>query len=732
MNGSAPPVGLRSVAWTRMKSFRVVTTACLGLVAAGCGIAASTSAGPTARYIVEGSSSASAAAGVASAGGRVLLSLPIVHGVDASLTAAEAETLGEQGLSVSPDLTVTVESSTGLSPQTPSGVFTSVTGAATMWADGFTGSGVTVAVLDTGVDAALPDLGSRVIGGVDLSGSGVGSALSDEYGHGTFIAGLIASNGASSAGAYEGVAPGADLVSIKVAGATGITSESTVIEGVSWAIANKASDNIRVLNISLGVEPPSPTALDPLDQAVEQAWNAGIVVVTSAGNFGPDNGTISAPGDDPLVITVGAMDDNGAAASSGYTMTTFSSVGPTPNDGWFKPDLVAPGRSVVSLADPGSTIALANPTSLVGSANFVGSGTSFSAAIVSGLVALLLQAHPSLSPNEVKAALLISASAGPVRNPLVDGHGVADVTAASAVAGQVSLNQNSAAAAESPTVPATISLSSTWAVSTWNPANWTGTYVCGMQGVQLCLQGANLQNANLEGANLQGANLQGANLSGDNFQQANMQGVNLQSAVLQGPNFAWANMQGANLQHSSLQNAGFQYANLQGSNLQGVNGASANLAGGNLQSSDLTSANLTGASLSGAQLQGANLQNATFAGANLQGASLQGASLSNVTWSHTTCPDGTNSDNASDGTCLGHLGAPPPASSTASTTSSWTGAAWNGAAWNGAAWNALTWLDAAWNDAAWNDAAWNGAAWNDAGWNDAGWNDAAWNAESWG
>jgi serine protease AprX len=351
--------------------------------------------------------------------------------------------------------------------------YTSVTGATSLWADGINGSGVTVAVLDTGVDASLPDLGSDVVGGVDLSGTGQGWNT-DQYGHGTFVAGLIASSGESSDGQYTGVAPGADLVSIKVAGSSGVTNESTVIQGVAWAVSNESSLGIRVLNMSLGVEPSSPSALDPLDQAVEQAWKAGIVVVTSAGNNGADNGTITSPGDDPLVITVGAIADNGSDVPANFTVPAFSSVGPTMLDGWFKPDLVAPGRSVVSLMAPSSSTYEANPLARVGSDNFVGSGTSFSAAIVSGLVALLLEDDPGLTPNQVKAALLLTAAKGPVGDPFVDGHGIATVSAAASVAGQVTLNQAPAAAAESSSPPATVSLTSTWAVSTWNPANWSG------------------------------------------------------------------------------------------------------------------------------------------------------------------------------------------------------------------------------------------------------------------
>jgi len=457
-----------------MKAVAAVSTVCLGLAAVGTTSPQVRGSATAERYIVEGLNAKAAASGVSAAHGVVLSALPIVHGVVAELTSDEVAAARQTGLRVSPDLPVRVEG--GLPPGShPSDAYNAVTGASSMWPSGITGAGVTVAVLDTGIDGNLSDFGGRVIGGVNLANPrSPGGWITDSYGHGTFIGGLIASNGASSGGQYTGVAPGADLVSIKVAGVTGVTSESTVIQGVAWAIANQTADDIQVLNMSLGVEPGSPSALDPLDQAVEQAWSAGIVVVTSAGNAGPDNGSITSPGNDPLVITVGAMDDGGANVPSAFAMTGFSSTGPTLYDGWLKPDLVAPGRSVVSLIPPNSAIQQANPQAIIGKHDFVGSGTSFSAAIVSGLVALLLQADPSLTPDQVKAALLFGATQGPVGDPMVDGHGIANIVNAVAAGGSVALDQGPAANAESTSPPATVSLASTWADSTWNPANWSG------------------------------------------------------------------------------------------------------------------------------------------------------------------------------------------------------------------------------------------------------------------
>jgi serine protease AprX len=427
----------------------------------------------TSPYIISepAGNAAGALLAVTGLGGTVSSTLGFVNAVVAQLTPLQVTLLGSiPGIVVTPDVTVSVQGEIGPPGRAPAAVFPQQTGATSLWSQGDTGAGVNVAVLDTGIDAALPDLAGRVVAGVDLSGGN--NPYTDGYGHGTFVAGLIASDGASSDGQYMGEAPGAGLVAVKVAGASGQTDLATVIAGVGWTIANASLDNIRVLNMSLGYVPLMSTALDPLDQAVEKAWEAGIVVVTSAGNDGPGNGSITSPGDDPMVLTVGALDDQGQTNPSDDAMTSFSSVGPTTPDGWFKPDLVASGRSVVSLRDPGSTIDAANPTARIGSSNFVGSGTSFSTAITSGAAALFLAAHPSDTPSMVKAAFLATTTPGPVGNPFVDGHGDLNVAAAAAATPMNLI--------ESPvTLPtlngATVSLSNTWGLSSWNPALWNGT-----------------------------------------------------------------------------------------------------------------------------------------------------------------------------------------------------------------------------------------------------------------
>jgi serine protease AprX len=181
--------------------------------------------------------------------------------------------------------------------------------------------------------------------------------------------------------------------------------------------------------------------LSPLDGAVERAWDAGIVVTVSSSNKGPGPGTVTKPADDPLVITVGALDDRGTPGRGDDVMAGFSGQGPTAADGLNKPDLVAPGRSVIGLRAPGSKVDGAYPGSRVGSAYFKGSGTSFATGVVSGSAALLLAQEPNLTPDQVKARLLGTAAPGPVGSGNVDGHGSLDAYAAAHAGTFESANQ---------------------------------------------------------------------------------------------------------------------------------------------------------------------------------------------------------------------------------------------------------------------------------------------------
>jgi serine protease AprX len=266
---------------------------------------------------------------------------------------------------------------------------------------GIDGTGVTVAMIDTGV-AHVPDLGERVVARVDFTPGGAGD---DAYGHGTHLAGVIVGNGAASGGKWRGVAPGAQLVSVKVAGPDGSTDVSVVIAALQWVVTHRAQYGIKVLNLSFGTDSVQPYAVDPLNAAVERAWAAGITVVVSAGNRGP--GTMNKPGDDPFVITVGAADLKQTIDRRDDEVAPFSSSGRT-QDGFEKPDLVAPGTTIVATRDAGSTIDALHPDAVLDGDYFKGTGTSQAGAIVSGVAALLYQANPSLRPNTVKSILMAS------------------------------------------------------------------------------------------------------------------------------------------------------------------------------------------------------------------------------------------------------------------------------------------------------------------------------------
>jgi serine protease AprX len=410
--------------------------------------------------------------------GTLGFDLPIVNGVQASLTTTEIGQLVSPPVGspfpVFPDAKVLPAMAAGKPSPSPTpstgprqldNVFRQVTGAAAVPGQNI-GQGVAVAVIDTGI-ANLPDFSGRLRAGVDFSSEK--NAQLDSYGHGTFVAGLIAGNGASSNGTYVGEAPGATLVPVKVAGKSGATTISTLIRALRW-IQDDTANDIRIINMSLGAIPQGPTALNPLNQAVETMWRDGFVVVTSAGNNGPERGTITTPGDDPLVITVGALDDKDTVDTADDSVPTFSSNGPTSSDGWWKPDLIAPGKSVVSVTSNRSVIWSTYKSARVGSTNFVGSGTSFSAAITSGAAAILLRENPAAGPDEVKGALLTTTNQGPgsPNDAWQQGHGVLNVALAVAEP-VVTLHQDLTGVAPP---GSTVLLASTMAASGWaDPTN---------------------------------------------------------------------------------------------------------------------------------------------------------------------------------------------------------------------------------------------------------------------
>lgn len=362
-------------------------------------------------------------------GGSILSQIPIVNGVVAILDGNGLISLSNQSN------VVYISKDRSLGPTLDNAAL--AVNAPTAWQSGYVGAGVGVALIDSGVNSH-PDLGllglplpSRVV--YSQSFIPGNSSTADQYGHGTHIAGLIAGDGFDSTGiqyskTFKGIAPGANLVNLRVLDANGSATDSEVIAALSRAIALKSTYNIRVMNLSLGRAVYESYKLDPLCQAVEQAWKSGIVVVVAAGNNGryqPTDGyaTVTSPGNDPYVLTVGSMKTMGTPQRNDDLIASYSSKGPTIVDHIVKPDVVAPGNLLISTETSSTTLYKTEASNLVpystyvigGSSSpsttyFMLSGTSMATGIVSGMVADLLQAHPTLTPDQVKARLMQTAS----------------------------------------------------------------------------------------------------------------------------------------------------------------------------------------------------------------------------------------------------------------------------------------------------------------------------------
>ncbi|OMD43260.1 hypothetical protein BSK56_24500 [Paenibacillus borealis] len=280
----------------------------------------------------------------------------------------------------------------------------SIGASAVRQADGLTGKGIHIAILDTGV-FPHPDLTrpvNRIIAFKDFINHR--KQPYDDNGHGTHIAGDAAGNGWASRGKYRGPAPEAGIVGIKVLDKNGDGYDSTIIKGIEWCIKHRKRLKLRILSLSFGGPVNTSCEDDLLCQAVEKAVKAGLTVVIAAGNSGPGRRTIESPGVSPSSITVGAVDDRRTLPQGDDQITDFSSRGPAPG-GRRKPDIVAPGETIISLRSPGSQLARQYPYLRIDKQYFVLSGTSVSTPIVSGAAALLLQRSPSLSPSQVKTAL---------------------------------------------------------------------------------------------------------------------------------------------------------------------------------------------------------------------------------------------------------------------------------------------------------------------------------------
>ena len=443
-------------------------------------------------------SAAAAADAVGAAGGRIEQPLPIINGFAARLPARAAA--GLAGLPTVRAVSLNAEvKGTSLADTSTSNLATAydyAIQADKAWSQGATGTGVGVAVIDTGVAGNLPDFQvsptnttSRVIASAVVNPAAPDAG--DSYGHGTHVAGIIAGDswnrGPSDplAGKYIGVAPDANIISVKADDGQGHTTVLDIIDGLQFVVDHQSQFNIRVVNLSVSSTVAESYTTDPLDAAVEEAWLKGIVVVTAAGNKGNASDAVDyAPANDPYVITVGAVDTQGTAGTGNDTVPSWSSHGVT-QDGFAKPDVLAPGAHMVSTLSPNSAIVSMCPTCVTDGSYFKMGGTSMATAVVSGAAADVLSVNPSWTPDQVKATLM-----GRTRPVPEAATGTTDPV------GEVDLNkvlQQHGGAPEAPADqgltpnqfvdPATgniIDQTGSWATGSWGTGSWgTGSWHTG-------------------------------------------------------------------------------------------------------------------------------------------------------------------------------------------------------------------------------------------------------------
>jgi serine protease AprX len=514
------------------------------------------------RVIVSGTSGAlqQVEHAVRATGGHVTKVLRVVDGVSARVPASSVPTLRSvPGVrSVTPDATghlLGVDPALGYDVTGDEGSLWDVgniTRARDVWNAGYTGSGVDVALIDSGVAPVQGLTSGNVVDGPDLSFESQTPQLAhlDGYGHGTHMASIIVGRDVADTGQryadpsthnFHGIAPDARLVSVKVASNTGATDVSQVIAAIDWVVqhAHDPGFNIRVLNLSYGTDSTQDASIDPLDYAVEQAWHAGIVVVAAAGNDATSRQALADPANDPLVIAVGADDPNNTDTISDDSVASFSQRGTAARHA----DLIAPGVHVLGLRDPGSRIDQANPGAVVGGRFFRGSGTSQSAAVVSGLSALYLSRYPSATPDQVKRVMMATAETpGSTRYA---GAGVPNIKAAiqrglpsgvqtptgatgtgslEASRGSVHVNDgNSDLTGErdifghsfdSAAMASAEAAGNTWTGGTWNGNTWTGATWSGNTWTGATWSGNTWTGATWSGNTWTGATWSGATWSG--------------------------------------------------------------------------------------------------------------------------------------------------------------------------------------------------------------------------
>jgi serine protease AprX len=412
---------------------------------------------------------------IAQLGGVVTMDLHIINAFAAKLPAATIVALAHapavRWISLDAPLVRASACSPCVSSTNLQNAYIRTVGAERVWNEGpkyLQGQGIGVAVVDSGMNPQQ-DLtntatgANRIVTSVAFN-SGYNQTFFDGYGHGNHVGGIIGGNGSRSNGAYIGVAPMVNLINVKVSDDQGAATASNVVSGLQWINDNRTNFNIRVVNLSLNSSVDESYHTNPIAAAVEILWFNKVVVVVSAGNNGKN--ALYPPANDPFVITVGATDDRGTASISDDVLASYSGYGRTA-DGIDKPDLVAPGTNIVSLmANTNSGLAAAHPNNVVNGSYFRMSGTSMSAPVVAGSVALLLENEPGLTPDQVKYRL--KATARPFSTSQYAGAGYLDIYAA--VHSTTASSANTGIAASK--LLWTGSVPITWNSVNWNSVNW--------------------------------------------------------------------------------------------------------------------------------------------------------------------------------------------------------------------------------------------------------------------
>jgi serine protease AprX len=431
------------------------------------------------RVIVEGDGAAAAAA----AHGRVRKGLGFVGGVAASVRAGELQRLANQpGVSfVTVDAPVQLSANSPVSTASLATLYPGRDSASNPWSAGAIGTGVGIAVIDSGVTPS-DAFGSRLVQ-VALDGQ-IGS-LDDTVGHGTMVAGVAA--GYSPDGKFIGIAPGATVYALNINRPTGVYT-SDVITALKWVFDNAHTYNIRVVNLSLTETMPSSYKDSLLDLAVERLWASGVFVAVSAGNLGPDK-IDYAPANDPLVFTVGAFDTMNTSGPGDDTLLPWSSGGKTV-DGFAKPELVAPGRHIAAPLPAGTSLDRQAPgQNRVASGYAAINGTSFAAPQVAGAAAIIFQWHPDWSPDNVKWALIAKQGAKPRASKAgslslsssynyagTPGRANQGVPALVCAPGTTCLSGSTVASSwDSSSWSSSSWSSSSWSSSSWSSSSWSST-----------------------------------------------------------------------------------------------------------------------------------------------------------------------------------------------------------------------------------------------------------------